>query len=96
MKTTLSLICFTQNGAAAAARLLDALGEDFAAAGFVRSRFAGDWDTKSLTVWQGSLHDWTAQQFPKSDCLVFMGRAASRCGQLRPLSRTSCTTRPWW
>ena len=59
--------------AAAAARLLDALGEDFAAAGFVRSRFAGDWDTKSLTVWQGSLHDWTAQQFPKSDCLVFVG-----------------------
>ena len=70
MKTTLSLICFTQNGAAAAARLLDALGEDFAATGFVRSRFAGDWDTKILTVWQGSLHDWTAQQFPKSDCLV--------------------------
>ena len=50
MKTTLSLICFTQNGAAAAARLLNALGKDFAAAGFVRSRFAGDWDTKSLTV----------------------------------------------
>ena len=73
MKTTLSLICFTQNGAAAAARLLNALGKDFAAAGFVRSRFAGDWDTKSLTVWQGSLHDWTAQQFPKSDCLVFIG-----------------------
>ena len=73
MKTTLSLICFTQNGAAAAARLLNALGEDFAAAGFVRSRFAGGWDTKSLTVWQGSLHDWTVQQFPKSDCLVFVG-----------------------
>lgn len=46
MKTNLSLICFTQNGAATAARLLNALGKDFVAAGFVRSRFAGDWDTK--------------------------------------------------
>ena len=45
MKTTLSLICFTQNGAAAAARLLDALGEDFVAAGFVRSRLSGGWKT---------------------------------------------------
>ena len=96
MKTTLSLICFTQNGAATATRLLNALGEDFVATGFVRSHFSGDWKTENLTTWEGSLHDWTKEQFAKADCLVFVGACGIAVRAIAPLSRISCTTRLWW
>lgn len=86
MKTNLSLICFTQNGAAVSTRLLNALGEDFAATGFVRSRFAEKWEVPDLTVWGGSLHDWTAQQFPKSDCLVFVGACGIAVRAIAPFA----------
>lgn len=74
MKTELALICFTQNGARTAQKLLGALGPDFIAQGYVRSRNAENWGALTGLARCGQdLQQWTGEQFAARDCLIFVG-----------------------
>lgn len=70
MKGTIALICFTQAGAACAERLKARVDRCYRLEAFVSSKFVGK---TNLRKHHGNLTQWTAEWFPKVDCLVFIG-----------------------
>lgn len=89
-------ICFTTSGARLAGRIQnyflsrpDAEKMDFSF--YIRSRFASSENEDSLIFLQGSLRDWTKEQFANVDALIFIGATGIAVRAIAPFVRSKRT-----